>query len=177
MAHCHMARLCFCCWYALECFPCFTDSCKLHTTGSSWYAGRGLGCHQTCNSLGCAVKVDLPVMLQACSDAARFLDERKGGMMALLERSVRDALLQHKVPKDTQFHYSRMISQYCYHCYYCYIMSLPALNAFRYYVVASNECFVAANLLGSFSKSRISCVCQVLGSYQQCFPAWPRCMQ
>ena len=35
--------------------------------------------------------------LQACSDAVRFLDERKAGMMALLERSVRDAAQQHKV--------------------------------------------------------------------------------
>ena len=50
------------------------------------------------------MKVELPVMLQACSDAVRFLDERKAGMMALLDRSVRDALLQHKVPNNTQIH-------------------------------------------------------------------------
>lgn len=37
------------------------------------------------------------LVLQACSDAVRFLDERKAGMVALLDRSVRDATLQQKV--------------------------------------------------------------------------------
>lgn len=35
--------------------------------------------------------------LQACSDGVRFLEERKAGMIGLLDRSVRDAVLQHKV--------------------------------------------------------------------------------
>lgn len=60
-----------------------------------------MGYHQTCNSLGPGVEV-LPAVLQACNDAVRFLDERKAGMMALLDRSVRDAILQHKVPLPHQ---------------------------------------------------------------------------
>jgi len=35
--------------------------------------------------------------LQACADGVRFLDERKAGMVALLDRTVRDAALQLKV--------------------------------------------------------------------------------
>ncbi len=37
------------------------------------------------------------VLLQACADGVRFLDERKAGMVALLDRTVRDATLQLKV--------------------------------------------------------------------------------
>ena len=37
------------------------------------------------------------VLLQACADGLRFLDERKAGMVALLDRTVRDATLQLKV--------------------------------------------------------------------------------
>ncbi len=37
------------------------------------------------------------VLLQACADSVRFLDERKAGMVALLDRTVRDATLQLKV--------------------------------------------------------------------------------
>ena len=36
-------------------------------------------------------------VLQACADGVRFLDERKAGMVALLDRTVRDATLQLKV--------------------------------------------------------------------------------
>lgn len=47
-------------------------------------------------------KVNLTyTVLQACSDAVRFLDERKAGMLTLLERSVRDAAGQHKVVSRT----------------------------------------------------------------------------
>ena len=35
--------------------------------------------------------------MQACSDGVRFLDERRAGMIGLLDRSVRDAVLQLKV--------------------------------------------------------------------------------
>ena len=35
--------------------------------------------------------------MQACSDGVRFLDERRASMVALLERSVRDATMQLKV--------------------------------------------------------------------------------
>ena len=37
------------------------------------------------------------VLLQACADGVRFLDERKAGMVVLLDRTVRDASLQLKV--------------------------------------------------------------------------------
>lgn len=45
---------------------------------------------------------ECPTVLQACSDAVRFLDERKAGMMALLDRSVRDAMLQLEVHTPRQ---------------------------------------------------------------------------
>ena len=55
-----------------------------------------------CKSFMLAAKVNLTyTVLQACSDAVRFLDERKAGMLALLERSVRDAAGQHKVVSRT----------------------------------------------------------------------------
>ncbi len=43
------------------------------------------------------IACSLCVLLQACADGVRFLDERKAGMVALLDRTVRDATLQLKV--------------------------------------------------------------------------------
>lgn len=36
--------------------------------------------------------------LQACSDGVRFLDERRAGMVAVLDKTVRDAASQLQVP-------------------------------------------------------------------------------
>ncbi|KAA6424307.1 MAG: hypothetical protein FRX49_05519 [Trebouxia sp. A1-2] len=42
------------------------------------------------------MKEDAAVFQKACADGVRFLDERKAGMVALLDRTVRDATLQLK---------------------------------------------------------------------------------
>ena len=58
------------------------------------------------------------ILLQACADGVRFLDERKAGMLVLLDRTVRDASLQLKVaslPDRTP-----MLP-----CYSCLLNSIP----------------------------------------------------
>lgn len=42
---------------------------------------------------------DLMLLMQATSDAVRFLDERKAGMTALLDRTVKEAMSQIKVSR------------------------------------------------------------------------------
>ncbi len=56
-------------------------------------------------------------LLQACADGVRFLDERKAGMVALLDRTVRDATLQLKVASWSD----RTFMLACYKC----LLSIP----------------------------------------------------